>query len=205
MNRSGRLHAPSLDALADPPFSLGDRPVVYLRAPRPGVFVPAVDHGDLVSPGSTLGQLVVLGRSFALIASRVSGFAVQLDDPDAPQLGRRAVAYGDILFALDLSSARVPAGELPGDAVAAASAEGLVFRAPTSGRFYGRSSPDKPAFVAEGSELVAGATVCLLEVMKTFHRVVYGGAGLPETARVVRVLVRDGDDVNAGDPLLALA
>jgi acetyl-CoA carboxylase biotin carboxyl carrier protein len=45
----------------------------------------------------------------------------------------------------------------------------------------------------------------LLEVMKTFHRVTYGGPGLPDTARVVRVLIADGDDVNAGDPLLALA
>jgi acetyl-CoA carboxylase biotin carboxyl carrier protein len=89
--------------------------------------------------------------------------------------------------------------------VAAASAvTGLVFRAPTSGRFYGRAAPDKPPFVSAGEELAPGATICLLEVMKTFHRVTYGGAGLPERARVERVLVADGDDVSAGDPLLAL-
>src|SRR6185503_629009 len=79
-------------------------------------------------------------------------------------------------------------------ATAAPTAGGLVFRAPTSGRFYGRSSPDKPAFVEPGTQLAHGATICLLEVMKTFHRVTYGGAGLPDTARVSRVLVRDGDD-----------
>ena len=28
-------------------------------------------------------------------------------------------------------------------------------------------------------ELTAGATICLLEIMKTFHRVTYGGPGLP--------------------------
>ncbi|MEO7731674.1 MAG: biotin/lipoyl-containing protein, partial [Kofleriaceae bacterium] len=77
-------------------------------------------------------------------------------------------------------------------------------RAPTSGRFYGRSTPDKPPFVVEGAQLVQGATICLLEVMKTFHRVTYGGAGLPETARIRKLLVADGADVNAGDPLLAL-
>jgi acetyl-CoA carboxylase biotin carboxyl carrier protein len=80
----------------------------------------------------------------------------------------------------------------------------MVFRAPTSGRFYGRSAPDKPPFVAPGAQLAHGATICLLEVMKTFHRVTYGGPGLPDTARVRGVLVADGDDVNAGDPLLAL-
>ena len=58
-----------------------------------------------------------------------------------------------------------------------AAATGLVFRAPTSGRYYGRSSPDKPAFVTAGDELPAGATVCLLEVMKTFNRVTYSGGG----------------------------
>jgi hypothetical protein len=35
--------------------------------------------------------------------------------------------------------------------------------------------------------------------MKTFHRVTYTG----EPVRVRTVLVADGDDVNAGDPLVA--
>jgi len=61
------------------------------------------------------------------------------------------------------------------------------------------------AMDVDGAELTPGTTICLLEVMKTFHRVTYGGPGLPDTARVRRVLVADGDDVNAGDPLLALA
>ena len=81
-----------------------------------------------------------------------------------------------------------------------AAATGLVFRAPTSGRYYSRSSPDKPAFVTAGAELAPGATVCLLEVMKTFNRVTYSGARV----RVTELLVADGADVNAGDPLLAL-
>jgi biotin carboxyl carrier protein len=41
--------------------------------------------------------------------------------------------------------------------------------------------------------------------MKTFHRVTYGGGGLPERARVTAVLVADGADVTSGDPLLVLA
>jgi len=90
------------------------------------------------------------------------------------------------------------------DESAAAQVAGLVFRAPTSGRFYGRPTPEKPAFVTVGAELTIGTTVCLLEVMKTFNRVTYGGAGLPERAVVVAILVADGADVTAGDPLLAL-
>ena len=40
--------------------------------------------------------------------------------------------------------------------------------------------------------------------MKTFHRVTYGGPGLPERARVRAILIADGADVTAGEPLLAL-
>jgi biotin carboxyl carrier protein len=205
MIRAGRLHAPTLDVLVDPPVVRGDHPVIALRAPRPGIFVPAVDHGDLVVAGSAIGELVVLGRSIGLIAPRVTGFAIQLIDGATTQISRRPVAYGDVLFGLDPSQARMPtAGDAAADPSALPAAGGLVFRAPTSGRFYSRSAPDKPAFVAAGSQLSQGTTICLLEVMKTFSRITYGGPGLPDTARVSRVLVADGADVSAGEPLLAL-
>ncbi len=208
MKRAGRLHAPELEAIAAPPRprSPEDRAVIELRAPMPGVFVPSIAPGDLVTAGGVIGELVVLGRAIALIAPRppgaapATGIAVQLAATTP-----HAVGYGDVLVALDPSLSRVadPRGE--SSAAVQATIDGLVFRAPTSGRFYGRSAPDKPPFVAEGTQLAAGTTICLLEVMKTFHRVTYGGPGLPETAQVRRVLVADGDDVNAGDPLLALA
>ncbi len=227
MRRSGRLHAPELAVLVSP--SRGERAAIErsatgggapdgfageaggsaprgieLRAPGPGMFVPWVAQGDLVTPGSDLGELVVLGRASVLVVPRTAalpsgGIALRLPPAVHP------VGYGDVLVVVDPSLQRA-AG--PSDSAAAAAAAdtalGLVFHAPTSGRFYGRPGPDKPAFVAEGTQLTAGSTVCLLEVMKTFHRVTYGGPGLPDTARVRRVLVADGADVNAGDPLLAL-
>lgn len=188
MRLGGRMHAPHAAALV---HTAGAR--VELRAPMPGWFVPAIGAGDLVTADEVIGQLVVLGRSIAITAGHVRGLAVAPGDP-------RAVGHGDPLVTLDLEArvgGEAPAERAADDAVAA----GRVFRAPTSGRFYGRPAPDKPAFVTAGSTLQPGATVCLLEVMKTFHRVTYGG----EPARVDAVLVADGDDVNAGDPLLALA
>ena len=171
-----------------------------LRAPAPGLFRLFVTADHLVAPGDVIGELEVLGRVTRVTAPRVRGL-VQL--PPGPPLARRPVAYGDVLVRV---TADVALGALESQAsgTAAAAAHGLVFRAPTSGRFYGRPSPDKPAFVAAGAELAAGTTVCLLEVMKTFHRVTYGGADVPPRARVKDVLVADGADVNQGDPLLAL-
>ena len=182
----GRLHAPHVTALV----AQHDRSI-DLRAPTPGFFVPAIGHGDLVTPDEVIGRLEILGRSLAVLAGSVRGLAVE---PGAP----RAVAYGDRLVAHDLDASI--AGSAGAATQAAAIADRSVWRAPTSGRFYSRPAPDKPAFVSAGTELVAGTTICLLEVMKTFHRLTYDG----EPARVKAVLVADGDDVNAGDPLLAL-
>ncbi|RMH42590.1 MAG: biotin carboxyl carrier domain-containing protein [Deltaproteobacteria bacterium] len=78
----------------------------------------------------------------------------------------------------------------------------MVVRAPTSGRLYRKPGPDRPPFVEVGSVVEPGATLCLLEVMKTFHRVAYGGDGLPARARVVAFLVDDEADVDAGDPIV---
>ena len=203
MRRSGRLHAPEIAVLVGPPSS--DPVAIPLRAPAPGMFVPWVAEGDLVTPGSDLGELVVLGRASILVVPRsadgAAGIALRLPPAVHP------VGYGDVLVEIDPSLQGAAAGSAASASTATTAADaalGLVFHAPTSGRFYGRSAPDKPPFVAEGTQLTTGSTVCLLEVMKTFHRVTYGGPGLPDTARVRRVLVADGADVSAGDPLLAL-
>jgi acetyl-CoA carboxylase biotin carboxyl carrier protein len=202
--KRGRLHAPELDVLVAPPTAA--RPTIELRTPSPGTFVPSIGQGDLVAPGGAIGELVVLGRTATLVVPRgadATGIALRLPPATHP------VGYGDVLVALDPSLTLAPGaargpGTLGMPGAPAATVEGMVFCAPTSGRFYGRPAPDKPPFVTEGAQLATGTTICLLEVMKTFHRVHYGGPGLPDTARVRRVLVAEGADVNAGDPLLAL-
>ena len=51
----------------------------------------------------------------------------------------------------------------------------------------------------------AGSVVGLIEVMKTFTHLHYeAGAGLPERARVVKILVTDGAEVSATDALIEL-
>ncbi|WP_143266540.1 acetyl-CoA carboxylase, partial [Paraburkholderia caledonica] len=63
-------------------------------------------------------------------------------------------------------------------------------RAPMVGTFYLRPSPDQPAFVAPGSVVQAGDTVCLVEVMKMFNSVQAHAAGTVE-----RILISDGKPV----------
>ena len=172
---------------------------IALTSPAPGLFRTTLTLGDVVRPGTLVGELEVLGQLVHVVAPEAAGAVVQLA---TAHKARVPVDHGGVLATLDPRA--TSAAGLVSAAPDAAARTGLVFRAPTSGRFYGRAAPDKAPFVAVGDELAPGATVCLLEVMKTFHRVTYGGATLPERARVRELLVADGADVTAGDPLLAL-
>jgi len=178
-----------------------------LTCPSVGMFEPTLVPGIRVRAGDPIGWLDVLGVRHRVVAPAHTRGVVRASHADATGL---VVAQHDTpLYALDdraADDAADPSAATAGSgASASAVAAGeLVFRAPTSGRYYGRPSPDKPAFVELGGELSTGATICLLEVMKTFNRVTYGGAGLPARAKVRSLLVADGADVNAGDPLIAL-
>jgi acetyl-CoA carboxylase biotin carboxyl carrier protein len=190
-----RPHAPALAAAARP---ADDR--VELTSPAPGLFRIAVHPGDLVRPGGVLGRLEVLGQLAEVVVPEGVHGAVAAVCGEG--LARPAVDFGAVLVTVDPRALAAGSAAAAGPAAptAAEAAAGRVFRAPTSGRFYGSPAPGKPPFVAQGDELQPGATICLLEVMKTFHRVTYSG----EPARVGAVLVTDGADVSAGDPLLAL-
>jgi acetyl-CoA carboxylase biotin carboxyl carrier protein len=163
-----------------------------LRCPEVGLFRAHVGVGDLVRAGSVVGELDTLGV-VSRVVSPIGGIVVKVS--------AGAVDYGAEIAVLD-PKAVTGGAEVSGVRRQASGpdAGGLVFRAPTSGRFYVRSAPGKPAFVEAGTQLTPGSTICLLEVMKTFNRVTYAG----EPATVTAVLVADGADVNAGDPLLSL-
>jgi len=197
MTRAIPSSARAVPAAARPAGEAGDR--IELLSPSPGLFRLAVRAGDIVRPGGLLGELELLGRRVAVVAPEGVRGAVVAVAGDG--LARPAVDFGAVLAAIDPGVlAAAPAPDAGAPTAAATAAAGRVFRAPTSGRFYGRSAPDQPPFVAAGDQLAPGATICLLEVMKTFHRVTYGG----EPARVREVLVAEGADVNGGDALLAL-
>ena len=78
-----------------------------------------------------------------------------------------------------------------------ASLEGLhVVRAPMLGNLYRRPSPGEPPFVAEGSQVNADQTLCLIECMKLFNTIPVGTAG-----RLVRFAVEDGTMVEFDQPI----
>lgn len=71
--------------------------------------------------------------------------------------------------------------------------------APMVGTFYKSPAPDKPPFVTEGSIVVVGDPLCLIEVMKLFTTVFASAAG-----RVERIFPENGELVEHGQVLFAI-
>lgn len=173
---------------------------VELLAPSVGIFTPTVAAGELVGAGQSIGSIDVLGATRALLVpDGVAGKVIQ-------RLGgarsRVPAQYGDALVTVSAAAVgevSVESTQGPADAVSA-----LSFTAPMSGRFYGRPSPNEAPFVSVGDTVTEGQTIGLLEVMKTFNRLVYQGDQLPDRAIVERIVPKDGDDVVRGDPILLL-
>jgi len=176
----------------------GDGGMIRLLAPHVGLWSDRPADGALLSPGASAGTLTVIGRPHALVVpTGVVGRVLPHPSHDRSI----PVGFGDAVLVL----APIEAGAQAQVAATAPSQSGaLALRAPSAGVFYGSSAPGSPPFVAVGARVGTGQTIGLLEVMKTFNPIAYGGPGLPDEAEVVEVLVTDGQEVVRGQPLVRL-
>jgi len=173
-----------------------------LRAPRVGIYRDGPRSGRYRASGERAGRLRVLNRTIGLvIPAGVEGIVgrVHVNDLSMP------VEYGQPLF--HVAPARTAAGAdpvridtaSPRDASAAGLPEGChAVISPIDGVFYRRGSPTSPPFVEVGSVIETGGTIGLVEAMKSFNAVAYGGAGLPLRAEVVEVRAADASEVRHG-------
>ena len=116
------------------------------------------------------------------------------------------VSFNQPLLQLD---SRVPAGATPGTRAArpgdtdesSATADLIVVAAPSEGIFYRSPSPDAPPYVETGARVSVGSVLGLVEVMKCFNQIAYGGPGIPEHGEIVKALAEDAAEVHFGQPL----
>jgi acetyl-CoA carboxylase biotin carboxyl carrier protein len=170
-----------------------------LVAPKPAYWREAPKKGAVIVPGASIGRLEVLGALEPIVAPKTA--AGRVIDVFEPKLARRAVDAATVLLVLDPNALGAGAEVVAG---ASRATEGLVFRSPMSGRLYRKPSPNDPPFVQVGQTIRVGETIGLLEVMKTFNRVTYGGDDLPASAKVKAIVAEDGADLDAGDVILVL-
>ena len=171
-----------------------------LLSPAVGQLRCVLGRRALVQPGTRLGWLEILGRTYEVLAPQGAYGRVNSEESDLEQ-AHRPVAFGDVLIRLEA----IEGGEesLASDASTTAETGARVVRAPSSGRFYAKPAPDEPQFVKQGDELEPGTTLCLLEVMKTFNRVSFSAEDHAGRVRITACLVEDGEDVDKGQALFA--
>jgi biotin carboxyl carrier protein len=185
--REDELHPGTL-LVASPVVGLAD------GAPRPGVFLNRYD---------AILTIRVMGRRHVLRLPRDrQGWVVEAYI--ANELG--PVAFDDALLRIDPSVERMGgSGETARSGKDSAgdvdSGDAIIIKAPTEGIFYRRPSPAAQAFVDVGSRVGTGSVLGLVEVMKCFNQITYGGPDLPEEGIVSRVLVEDSSDVRFGQAL----
>ncbi len=174
-----------------------------ISSPGVGILRSVPRPGSHRTGGDTVGQLRVLGRAREMalpagVSGRVGDVAIR--DRAVP------VQYGQRLFLLHPAGAALEAPPVRAETGAAAGIpEGCAAMAcPIDGIFYRRPAPGLPPFVEAGSAILAGRTVGLIEAMKSFNAVIYGGPGLPGEGVVVEVRAEDGAEVRQGQPLLVV-
>lgn len=182
----------------------GKNTELLLRSPAVGVFTPLPKVGEVVVGGSHIGCLLSLGRRVDLVVPRgVTGRVAELDSGS----GSGPVGYGQNLLRLVPVRATVegdaatvnphdPSGDLP-DGV-------FAVRSSIHGMFYQRPRPDEPRYVEIGQIVEKGATLGLVEVMKCFSAVVYGGDDLPARAEILEIRADDGAEVGTDEILFVV-
>ena len=76
---------------------------------------------------------------------------------------------------------------------------GDLVAAPLVGVFYAAPAPEEPPYVAPGTQVKKGDTLCLIEAMKMMSEV-----PAPANCVVEEVLARDGEAVGVGAPLFRI-
>ncbi|GAA4478992.1 acetyl-CoA carboxylase biotin carboxyl carrier protein [Gluconacetobacter asukensis] len=100
-----------------------------------------------------------------------------------------------------LAAPQAPAAPPPAPSSPAPAAEApRIITAPTYGVFHLSPSPGTPPYVTVGQAVQAGQQVGLVEAMKVFNAVKATLSG-----QVAEILVEDGAEVEAGQPLFRLS
>ncbi len=175
-------------------------PVVGMAdgAPRAGVFL---------NPFDQIITMKILNQRYVLRLPRdVHGRVTEVFIPNC----YTPLAYGAPIARLDpraLAGASADQGSAPGSEGAAdetGRADLITIQAPSEGIFYRRSSPDAPPYVDVGTEITSGSVLGLVEIMKCFNQITYGGPGLPERGRVAEILAEDAAEVQFGQVLFQI-
>ena len=159
-----------------------------LLSPTVGDWEPAIGPGARFAAGSVLGAIRRFDDRVPVVA-REAGSAREVRPAGSVQYGVPLVGLGELDAAAPVESGQQ--SETAGG--------GRIVRAETDGTLWRRASPGGPLFTDVGLVVSAGATLALVEVMKTFTPV-----RAPCSGRVTATGGADGAAVEAGGILFVI-
>ncbi len=172
-------------------------PVVGIAegSPRKGVFLNSLDR---------IVSIKIMGERHVIRLPRnVHGWVAETYFPNC----MTPLAFGDPLIRLDPRAAQTAGDALPEvgsetDAPGGSEAPGaIIISSPSDGIFYRRSSPGSDPYVEVGSVVTPGTVLGLVEVMKCFNQITYGGVGFSRKCTVSKILADDTAEVQFGQAL----
>jgi len=92
-----------------------------------------------------------------------------------------------------------PTSPAPVDSGAGAADHPGAVKSPMVGTAYRSPEPGATPFVEVGAQVAAGATLLIIEAMKTMNQI-----PAPRAGTVTRILVEDGQPVEFGEPLMII-
>lgn len=190
---------PSYRLVAKVEEQAGEPKAYLVSSPAVGVASGVPAPGVYLNPNEVFLSLTILNRRYTVQLPRnVQGMVTEqlIEDTSTP------VGYGQALLRLSEATAlSVGSERAAGSAGTGADADLIAVTAPSDGVFYRKPSPESPPYVDQGAAVSVGTVLGLVEVMKSFNQITYGGPGLPERGTVARVLVEDAVEVAFGQTL----
>jgi acetyl-CoA carboxylase biotin carboxyl carrier protein len=177
--------------------------IVNIFSPSVGIYHRSPNNGDYLCPGSYIGYLSVLKSKFQLyIPDDISGRT----DIDINSLREIRTGYGDpilqILSTENITSIdNVKKDKFNGNK----KQEGIIIRSFITGIFYSRETPDSSPFVKVGSIVTRGDTLGLIEVMKSFNKIIFDEGEKFGSGIIEEIFVDNDIEIKMGDPLFRIS
>ena len=111
----------------------------------------------------------------------------------------RTVTAAQVTYAAPAVHAAPTPAPAAAAAEAAAPARGDMVKSPMVGTVYLQPSPDAEPFVKVGDRVEEGATLLIVEAMKTMNPI-----PAPRSGRILEILVGDAQPVEFGEPLVVI-
>jgi acetyl-CoA carboxylase biotin carboxyl carrier protein len=126
----------------------------------------------------------------------INELVIRRGDVNVSLVNQAAVPTAGTAPAAAAPAATAPSpAPVPPPSIPPAPAEGETLKAPLTGTFYRSNGLNAPNLAEEGTDIKAGAPICIIEAMKLFNQI-----KVEKPLHLVRFLVKTGETVQKGAP-----